>query len=63
MTAEQAEVVGQDVAIERLTQLGAESTTAHSTGEAAEDCTGYRAECDPDRASDSADEGTSLTAC
>ena len=39
MTAEQAEVVGQDVAIERLTQLGAERTAADTTGQAAKDGT------------------------
>lgn len=39
MAAEQAEVVGQDVAIERLAQLGAERTAADAAGEAAEDGT------------------------
>lgn len=52
--------MGQDVAIERLTQLGAEGTAAHSTGEAAEDGTGYRAECDPDGAGDSANKRACL---
>ena len=62
MTAEQAEVVGQYVAVKRLTQLRPERTAAHPTGEAAEDGTGYRAQCDPDRAGDSANKRTSLTA-
>ena len=35
MTAEQAEVVGQYVAVKRLTQLRPERTAAHPTGEAA----------------------------
>lgn len=37
VTAEQAEVVGQDMAVERLAELSAECTAAYSAGEAAED--------------------------
>ncbi|MDR6579312.1 hypothetical protein J2X88_004211 [Pseudomonas extremaustralis] len=62
MTAEQAEVVGQDVAIKRLTQLGAESTTADTAGQPAEDGTRYRTECDTDRPSNSTNKRTSLAA-
>jgi len=62
VTTQQAEVVGQDVAIERLTQLGAEHTTTNSPGEATEDGTRYGAKCDTHRPSDSANKRTSLTA-
>ncbi len=37
MTAEQTEVVGQDVAVKRLTELRAERTATNPTGQAAED--------------------------
>lgn len=37
MTAEQAEVVGQDVAVKRVTELSAECTATYTTGQAAED--------------------------
>jgi len=62
VAAEQAEVVGQDVAIERLTQLGAESTAADTTGQPAEDDTRNRTECDTDRPSNSTNKRTSLAA-
>ena len=39
MTAEQAEVVGQYVAVERIAQLCAESTTTNPSGQATEDGT------------------------
>ncbi len=39
MTAEQAEVVGQYVAVKRIAQLCAESTTTNPAGQAAEDGT------------------------
>ena len=39
MTAEQAEVVGQDVTVKRIAQLCAESTTTNSSGQTAEDGT------------------------
>ncbi len=60
MTAEPAEVVGQDVAIERLTQLGAESTATDTAGQPTEDGTRYRTECDTDRAGDSANKRARL---
>lgn len=46
MTAKQAEVVGQDVAVERLTELSAERAAAYATRQSAEDGARYRAECD-----------------
>ena len=46
MTAKQAEVVGQDVAVERLTELSAERAAAYATRQPAEDGARYRAECD-----------------
>ncbi len=61
VTAEQAEVVGQDVAVERLAELSAQRTATHATGQAAEDGTGYRTEGDTDRAGERADSCASLT--
>ena len=37
MAAEQAEVVGQDMAVKRLTELSAECAATYTTGQAAED--------------------------
>ncbi len=62
MTTEQAEVVGQDVAVERFAQLRAERATTNPTGQAAEDGTRYGAEHDADRPGDRANKRTSLTA-
>ena len=39
MTAEQAEVVGQYVAVKRIAQLRAERTTANPAGQSTEDGT------------------------
>lgn len=63
MTAEQAEVVGQYVAVERLTELSAERTSANATGQAAEDGAGYRAERYTYWSSKRAYSCASLTAC
>nr|EKX7255855.1 hypothetical protein [Pseudomonas aeruginosa] len=63
MTAEQAEVVGQDVAVERLTELGTDRTATDASGQAAENGTGYRAECYTDRAGDYAERCAGLAAC
>ena len=52
--------MGQDVAIERLAKLGAESTAADTAGQPAEDDTRYRTEGDTDRAGDSADKRARL---
>lgn len=46
VTAEQAEVVGQDVAVERLAELSAERAAAYATGQSAKDGTRYRSEGD-----------------
>ncbi|MNE72831.1 hypothetical protein D3C80_1688050 [compost metagenome] len=46
MTAEQAEVVAQNVAVERLTQLSAQRTATDTAGQAAENGAGERAEYD-----------------
>ena len=43
MTAEQAEIVGQDMAVERLAELGAERTATNASGQTTENGTGYRA--------------------
>ncbi|MGU2324120.1 hypothetical protein ACSESY_09260 [Pseudomonas aeruginosa] len=60
MTAEQAEVVGQDVAVERLTQLSTECATTYTAGQAAEDGARHGAEGDTDRAGECADSCASL---
>lgn len=52
--------MGQDVAIERLTQLGAESTATDTAGQPTEDGTRYRTECDTYRAGESANERARL---
>ena len=52
VTADQAEVVSQDVTVERLAELCANSTTTDASGQAAENGSRYRTECDADRASD-----------
>ncbi len=62
MTAEQAEVVGQDVAVERLAELRTERTTTDAAGQAAEDGARYGTESDTDRAGERADSGASLAA-
>ena len=41
MAAEQAEVVGEDVAIERLTELSTKCAATDTAGQAAEDGAGY----------------------
>ena len=63
MTAEQAEVVGQDVAVERLSELGAECAATHATGQAAEDGSRHGADGDTDRSGEGADSCARLTAC
>jgi hypothetical protein len=63
VTAEQAEVVSQDVAVQRLAELSSERTTADASGQAAEDGTRYRSECDADRAGDYAERCAGLAAC
>lgn len=61
MTAEQAEVVGQDVAVERLTELSAERTATYAAGQTAEDGARYRTDGDTNRAGERAECGASLT--
>lgn len=52
VTAEQAEIVSQDVTVERLAELSTDRTAADASGQAAENGAGYRAKCDTDRAGD-----------
>ncbi|HBO3130131.1 TPA: hypothetical protein L4Q91_001797 [Pseudomonas aeruginosa] len=52
--------MGQDVAVERLTELRAKNAATNSTGEAAEDGARHGAEGDADRAGESADSCASL---
>ena len=61
MTAEQAEVVGQYVTVERIAQLCAECATTNPAGQAAEDGTRDRTERDTNRAGESANQRTRLT--
>lgn len=63
MTAEQTEVVGQDVAVERLAQLCAECAATYTAGQAAEDGARHGAEGDADRPGERADSCASLTTC
>ena len=63
MAAEQAEVVSQHMAVERLAELRAERTATNSSGEATENGAGYRAKCDTDRPGDSAERCAGLAAC
>ncbi|HCC6625697.1 TPA: hypothetical protein L3878_000169 [Pseudomonas aeruginosa] len=60
MPAEQAEIVSEDVAVERFTQLSTECAATNPAGQAAEDGTGYRAEGDTDRSGERADSCASL---
>ncbi|HEJ3144902.1 TPA: hypothetical protein SMQ86_000214 [Pseudomonas aeruginosa] len=59
MTAEQTEVVGQDVAVERVTKLGSKRAAADPTGQAAEDGARYGTKGDPDRTGERTDSGAS----
>ena len=63
VTAEQAEVVSQHMAIERFAKLSAERTATDASGQATEDGARYRAECDTDRAGDYAERCAGLAAC
>ncbi|EIY2513063.1 hypothetical protein N1Z81_003216 [Pseudomonas aeruginosa] len=53
--------MGQDVAVERLTELSAERTATYPAGQAAEDGARYGTEGDAYRAGQRADSCTSLT--
>lgn len=55
MPADQAEIVGEHMTIQLVTQLGAERTTADTTGQAAEDGAGQRAESDAQRTGNGSD--------
>ena len=61
MTAEQAEVVSQDMAIERLTELSTQSTATNPGSKAAEDGARHGTQGDADRAGERADSCTRLT--
>lgn len=63
VTAEQAEVVGQDVTVERLAELSADRTAADASGQPAENGARYRTECDADRAGDYTKRRAGLAAC
>ena len=62
MTAKQAEVVGQYMAVERIAQLRAKRTAANPASQAAEDGPRYRTEGDTNRASEIANQRTCLAA-
>lgn len=63
VTAEQAEVVSQDMTVERFTELGTDRTATDAAGEAAKDGARYRAESDTDRTGDYAECCAGLAAC
>ena len=63
VTADQAEVVGQDVTVERLAELRANRTTTDASGKTAENGTGYRAQGYTDRTGDYAERCAGLAAC
>lgn len=63
VTAEQAEVVSQNMAVERFAELSANRTATDASGQPAENGTGYRAECYTDRAGDYAKRCAGLAAC
>lgn len=63
VTAEQAEVVSQHMAIERFAKLSAERAATDASGQATEDGARYRAECDTDRTGDYAERCAGLAAC
>jgi hypothetical protein len=60
MTAEQTEVVSQDVAVERLSELSAERAAAYAAGQSAEDGARHGTEGDADRAEFSARQSVAL---
>ncbi|RIY84725.1 hypothetical protein AXW94_11465 [Pseudomonas aeruginosa] len=62
MSADQAEVVGEYVAIQLVAKLGAECTTADTTGQAAENGAGQRAEGDAQRTGNGTDNCAGLPA-
>ncbi|HCE9890310.1 TPA: hypothetical protein NH806_005440 [Pseudomonas aeruginosa] len=62
VTADQAEVVGQDVTVERLAELRANRTTTDASGKTAENGTGYRAQGYTDRAGNNAERCAGLAA-
>jgi len=63
VTAEQAEVVSQDVTVERLAELRTKCTATHPAGQAAEDGARHGAEGDTDWAGDYAERCAGLAAC
>ena len=63
MPAEQAEVVSQDVTVERFAELSAEGAATHATGQTAEDGARHGTEGDADRAGERADSCASLATC
>lgn len=63
MTAEQAEVVSEDVAVERFTELSAERASTDTAGQTAENGARYGTKSDADRPGDSTERCASLTTC
>jgi len=63
VAAEQAEIVGQYMAVERLAKLSANRTTTDASGQTAENGARYRTECDADGAGKYAEGCTGLAAC
>ena len=63
MSAEQTEVVSQNMAVEFVAKLSAERTTANAANQPADDGAGDRTDSDANRAGDSAKRCAGLTAC
>ncbi|MBV1814467.1 hypothetical protein KTT58_17115 [Pseudomonas viridiflava] len=63
MPADQAEIVGEYMAVKFVAELSAQCTAASAGYKPAEDGARNGAEGDSERASNNADGGTSLTAC
>ncbi len=63
MTADEAEIVRQDVTIQFFAKLSAKRAPPYATSEAAEDCSGDRAQGDTWRSGDSTKSGAEPAAC
>jgi hypothetical protein len=63
MPADQAEIVGEYMAVKFVAELSAQCTATSSTDKSAEDRARDGSESDTERAGNGADGGTSLAAC
>lgn len=63
MSADQAEIVGEDMAVKFVAELSAQCTAASTAHKPAEDGARHCSDGDAERAGNSSDRGTCLTAC